>query len=451
MIRFDFSRLFQPNIEGGLTEKEISEIKPRVEEAIDDMRKNTPGFLRIVNDQEILGQVKELEEWIFNFDDFVVLGIGGSALGNIALHNTLKPLNWNALSKDDRNGFLRVFVVDNVDPDFVSSILQQVDLKHTLFNVISKSGSTAEAMANYLTSRNILESMGLDPKDHLVFTTDPEKGVLRKIAKEEGIRVLDVPPDVGGRFSVLTQVGLLSAMSEGIDIDKLHEGAQAAKNRCLNEDIWNNPAALIAAVHYLFYNKGKTISVMMPYSNRLYYLADWYRQLWAESLGKKYSKDGKVVSVGQTPVKALGTTDQHSQVQLYNEGPNDKVITFIKVERFDRDVLIGKIHDEEALEYLGGRKLSELINAEYEGTRSALTKSGKPNLSLEFDKIDEFNVGYFFVTYECATVIAGWLFNINPYDQPGVELGKKLTYAIMGRKGYEDLVENLKVRKEFVI
>ncbi len=451
MIKFDFSRVLKSNVPDGLERNEIEGLKERVVEILKDMKENMPGFLRIINDPVVLGQVKELEEWLMTFDNFVVLGIGGSALGNIALHNALRPLSWNELDREARGGYLRVFVADNSDPELLASIYDRIDFSKTVFNVISKSGSTAEAMAGYLATRNILESMGLDPKEHFVFTTDPEKGVLREIAREEGIKVLDVPQDVGGRFSVLTQVGLLSGLAEGIDIDELHRGAEDAKMRCFEEDIFKNPVALIAVIHYLFYKKGKNISVMMPYSNRLYYLADWYRQLWAESLGKKYSKDGKIVNVGQTPVKALGATDQHSQIQLYNEGPSDKVITFIALEEYPRDVLMGSIHkDKDALNYLGGKKMSRLIKAEYKGTMEAVTKHGKPNISLVFDRISEYNVGYFFVVYECATAIMGALLNVNPYDQPGVELGKKITYALMGRKGFEEFAKE-EALKEILI
>ncbi len=429
MLRFDFSRLFKPNLESGLSVEEVEDLADDVKTILKEYESNTPGFLKIVGNPDILGSVKELEEWVLSFDTLVVLGIGGSALGNIALHMGLRPLNWNSMNREEREGYLRVFVVDNVDPDFVASILDMVDLRTTLFNVISKSGSTAEAMANYMVVRTLLESSGLNPRDHLLFTTDPERGTLRKIAKSEGIRTLSIPPDVGGRFSVLSPVGMLSAMAEGLDIDEIHEGAEDAIRDCFKDDVWKNPAALIALTHYLFMKNGRNIAVMMPYSNRLYYLADWFRQLWAESLGK----DGK----GQTPVKALGTTDQHSQIQLYNDGPQDKVITFLKVERYPRDVRVGKVHEED-LAYLGGTNLSELINAELEGTESALLKNDRPSMKVVFDEIGEYNFGYFFLVYEMATAIIGKLMGVNPFDQPGVELGKKITYALMGRKGYEE-------------
>ena len=443
MVSFDFSRMFKPNLESGLDPEEIENLSEEISRILEEYESDRPGFIEIVGNRELLGSVEELRDWVLEFDSFVVLGIGGSALGNIALHRGLRPENWNRMTKEERKGYLRVYVVDNVDPDFVASVLDSVDLSKTLFNVISKSGSTAEAMANYMVVRNLLESSGLDPRDHLIFTTDPEKGVLRKISKEEGIRALEIPPNVGGRFSVLSPVGMLSAMAEGLDLEEIHRGAKDAVSACFKRKIWENPASMIAATHYLYMKKGRNVVVMMPYSNRLYYLADWFRQLWAESLGKN--------GMGQTPVKALGTTDQHSQIQLYNDGPSDKIVTFLRVEEYPRDVRIGRVHEDENLSYLGGRKLSELIKAELDGTESALLKNDRPSMRVEFDTISEYNFGYFFVVYEMATAIAGKLMGVNPFDQPGVELGKKITYALMGREGFEEYKNVAEVKKVFRI
>ncbi|ABR31678.1 glucose-6-phosphate isomerase [Thermosipho melanesiensis] len=438
MLKFDFTNLFSDAIVNGISINDIKkydEIIKNITKKIDD---NKPGFLEIIFSRKWIDSVLDLKDFIFDFDNLVVLGIGGSALGNIALQNTLRPFNWNYLSKDERDGKLRIFVIDNVDPDFVASILDTIDVHKTLFNVISKSGTTAEAMSNYLIARGILENYGLNPKKHLIFTTDPEKGVLRKIANEDGIKTLEIPQNVGGRFSVLTPVGLLSAYAAGINIESLYDGAKNAYSK-LSNPLMKNPAALIALTHYLYYNKGRNIAVMMAYSNKLYYLADWYRQLWAESLGKKFDKSGNEIKVGQTPVKALGAVDQHSQVQLYNEGPDDKIITFLKVEKFERDIKIPSVHNnEEALSYLQGNKLSALLNNELKGTENAILEHGKPSMKITFPQINELHVGEFFMTYELATTIAGELFNVNPFDQPGVELGKKITYALMGRKGFEE-------------
>ncbi|MDI3472218.1 MAG: glucose-6-phosphate isomerase [Thermotogaceae bacterium] len=455
-IRFDFSFVFSPNISDGLTEDEINSYSEKITRIIDEIEADAPGFLEVPFDKRNIDSVKELAakyRYFKDYDDFVVLGIGGSALGNIALRDSLNGLDWNRLSRDGRKGFPRIHVVDNVDPDFVSSILKNLDMKKTIFNVISKSGSTAEAMANYMVVRGIIESLGLDVRKHLIITTDPENGVLRKIASEENIDSLEIPPRVGGRFSVLTPVGLLSAIAGGLNIDALIDGAKNAYSLLKERNIWKNPAALNALVHYLYYTRGKNISVMMSYSNRLYSLADWYRQLWAESLGKKYDINGNEVNVGQTPVKALGATDQHSQIQLYNEGPNDKIVTFLVVRKFDNTVKIPKIHEDiDSLAYLGGKSLNELLSSEQRATAYSLAQNNRPNLNVEFSEICEESIGEFIFTYELQTAIMGKLLNINAFDQPGVEMGKKLTYSLMGRKGYSQFKEILeKSIKKYIV
>jgi glucose-6-phosphate isomerase len=445
-IKFDFTNMFFPNIEKGIKFDEVDEYKEKIKVIINEIIDEEPGFISLLKDTKYLEKILDIQDWVQSFESFVVLGIGGSALGNIALQTTLNPLNYNYMKGRKTP---KIFIVDNVDPDFVASILDQIDPHKTLFNVISKSGTTAEAMSNYLIARGIIESYGLDPKKHIIFTTDPENGILRQISKDEGIETLEIPPEVGGRFSVLTPVGLLSALAGGIDIIDLINGAKDILEKSKNTNVYENPAALNALLHFLYYKKGYNISVMMPYSNKLLLLADWYRQLWAESLGKKYNINGEVVNVGQTTVKALGATDQHSQVQLYNEGPDDKIVTFIKLEKFERDIKIPKIHEGyPALSYLGGRKLSELLNTELFGTEYALTEHGKPNMKIIFPEINAFNVGQFILAYEFQTAVMGKLLEINAYDQPGVELGKKVTYALMGRKGYEEFSKEVKEKIE---
>jgi glucose-6-phosphate isomerase len=277
-------------------------------------------------------------------------------------------------------------------------------------------------------------------KDHLVFTTDPEKGILRKIANEEGIPTLSVPPSVGGRFCVLSAVGLLPAAVMGLDIEVMLQGAGAMERRCATTVLWDNPAYLYSAAHMLLQReRGKPIAVMMPYASALRDLADWFRQLWAESLGKRHDVESNVVEVGQTPVKALGATDQHSQVQLYVEGPNDKVHTLMAVERWRRDCPIPADHtDEDSLAYLGGSDLGTLLSAEQVATEIALTNNRRPNCRIDFPQIDEAHIGEFFMMMEIATAHAGGLLRINAFDQPGVEEGKIATYALMDRAGFEE-------------
>lgn len=440
MLKYDFSFAFKETLESGLSFDEMIDISKTFSTNFERVFQPLPGFLRILESDEILEEVKAYRSWLEHFDNFVVIGIGGSALGNQALHSALKPVSWNSYVKEKRDGNSRVFLLDNVDPDMIASVLGELDLENTVFNVISKSGTTAESMANYLIVRGLLEKLDLPIKDHFIFTTDKHKGVLRQIADAEGIRTLTIPEDVGGRFSVLTPVGLLSAIAEGIDISLLYEGARFGKERYLRDDVKSNPAAVSALIHYAYLKKGHNISVMMPYSNRLYTIADWYRQLWAESLGKKFDVSGRIVHTGQTPAKSLGAIDQHSQVQLYNEGPKDKIVTLLKVEDFGNQLTIPFIHsDIEALSYLNGVEVGELLNAELRGTSIALAANGVPNITISFPQIDEAHVGEFIVSYEIQTALMGFLLKVNPYDQPGVELGKKLTYAFMGRKGFEEV------------
>jgi len=242
---------------------------------------------------------------------------------------------------------------------------------------------------------------------------------------------------VGGRFSVLSPVGLLSAATAGIKIEQLLEGARQMDAICSDpqRDILDNPAAVFAAINFLLYRKNKPICVMLPYSNALYGIADWFRQLWAESLGKKNNIKGEKIFVGPTPIKAVGATDQHSQIQLYIEGPFDKIIVFLSVGKFRHSAPIPKVGYNH---YLEGHSLNELIKSEEEATRMALTKENRPNITISIPEINEKNIGALLYLLELATAYAGELFEINAFDQPGVELGKQLTYGLMGRSGFED-------------
>lgn len=434
MIRFDYRNLIANQyLPGAITKARLSDffsyVKDAREELMADRANNILGFYDLPE-----YDTTPIKDFIAScdptFDTMVVLGIGGSALGNKALYNALKT---------EGNLTKKLFVYDNVDPVYLYEILQQVDISTTIFNVITKSGTTAETMAGYMILLDMLKKKY--PKNYrkrVIITTDKEKGFLRQVINAEGYTSFVVPDNVGGRFSVLTDVGLVSSAFVGIDIDALQKGAGAMRDRCENPEILENPAMLNGLLHYLYMREGKNISVMMPYSNSLYDFADWYRQLWAESLGKRYDKTGREIFVGQTPVKALGTTDQHSQIQLYAEGPNDKIITFLTVEKFKHDYTIPNLHpDREEVSYLGGKKLSELLNAERFATEIALTKAQRPNANLVFPEINAENLGEAIMMYEIQTVFTGKLLNIDPLDQPGVEAGKIATYALMGKAGFD--------------
>ncbi len=408
------------------------------------------GLAKKVN--ELAGEIKG------KCENFVVLGIGGSALGNIALQTALNPYMYN-LDKNQRKG-PRLFVFDNVDPTQLGSFLDWLGDKFdkTIFNVISKSGRTAETASQFMIIRQmLLDKLGAKGlKEQVVATTDAKEGTLLKIATEAGFRQLEVPDGVGGRFSVLSAVGLLSAAVCGVDIDSLLEGARDMDSKASCEDFYENPAAINAAINYHCYNQGKKISVMMPYSYALKDLSDWYRQLWAESLGKTKDLSGNDVYVGPTPVKALGATDQHSQVQLYREGPNDKLFTFLQVNNFGRKLEIAPAPDcATELDFLAGTDLGTLLNSEKTGTEYALLADKRPCLTIVFDEINAYTIGQFIYLYEVTTSLAGALFNINTYDQPAVELGKEATFALMGKAGHEELAEKIqpitKIDESFLV
>lgn len=385
--------------------------------------------------EDILATAKAVQK---DFDNFVVLGIGGSALGPIAVFNALCHLRYNDLPKDKRG--VKFFVEDNVDPERMLALLDVIDVKRTMFNVITKSGATSETMSQYLIITDILKkALGKDYKNNIIATTSEKKGNLIKLAKQEGFKTFYIPDGVGGRFSELCPVGLLPAAVLGIDIKGMLSGAKFMDELCSSDDAFKNPALMAALLQFIAMGKGKNVSVMMPYADSLKYIADWYCQLWGESLGKAKDLDGKTVNVGQTPVKALGVTDQHSQVQLYTEGPFDKVITIIGVEKFRGDVVIANGAEEfKDVNFLCGHTMSELINTERVATEYALTRSKHMNNTILLPEVNAFTLGQLLMFFQLETAYCGAMLNIDTFNQPGVEEGKNATYALFNRAGYEE-------------
>jgi glucose-6-phosphate isomerase len=358
---------------------------------------------------------------------FLHLGIGGSALGAIMLLNALET---NA--KNDPNGSTQIHVPDNVDPDWIAAILRGIDMSKVYVNVISKSGGTVETIATFsiLWEKMIRES-GLPTQElqkRVFITTNPEGGALKQIQESEKFNFLPLPDSIHGRFSVLSPMGLFTAAIGGINIKSLLAGARLADQHTANSPFWENPAQQLAALHFLgLRKKGLSVLVLLPYSNGMRTVADWYSQLVAESLGKN--------GQGMTPVKALGVTDQHSQLQLYNDGPKDKLVVFFSVEEFAETLTIPKIPSTSAYEYLEGNTLNALLRAELQATEVSLHLHGVPSCRFELPKLNAFNLGYLITILEKTVCILGRLLNVNAFDQPGVEESKEYARAMLRKSG----------------
>lgn len=445
-LHFDHTNLTAEMVgeEHGLTRSEIEQSTDRAFAALAAFRQTSEsgvyGFVHLPFQtdtlKDILAYAAEVRG---SYDTVCLVGIGGSALGAWALDCAVRgphPVQGAFTTTHPR-----LVILDNVDPSFISAALDSMNAKKTLVLAIAKSGSTAETVATFLIVREwLVKAIGKKASQRIAVVTSSNRGDLRSLAMEENYKIFHLPDNVGGRFSVLSAVGLLPAALCGIDVRKLTRGAAGITHDCWQQNLSQNIALRAAYLHWLLLTKkNKTIQVAFPYSNRLWGAAFWFRQLWAESLGKAKSRSGEVVHVGQTPVAALGTTDQHSQVQLYMEGPNDKVITFWAVDRYSNQ---GKIPRSktglEAFDYLSGQSLAKLIDAERRSTAAALTASGRPNCTFTIEKVDEENVGAFLQLMEFETAYMGELLDINAFDQEGVELGKHFTFGLMGRKGFEE-------------
>ncbi len=377
--------------------------------ALPDAEANLKNVKKYVKEQEKNG-----------WKNIVVLGIGGSALGSIAVRDALR----SEFSKGPK-----LYVLDNIDPAYTAELLSNLNLAKTLFVVISKSGTTTEPMIQYgLVKEMLAKKFPNNYQKHLVFVTDPKGGLLRKIAKAEKITAFDIPPKIGGRFSVLTNVGLLPCALAGMDVGGLLKGAQNMRDAIKRGKGMHNPALALAAAQFLLdKKKKKTMTVLMPYSNYLYRMGDWYRQLLAESIGK-----GR--SAGPTPINALGTTDQHSQLQLYNDGPNNKFFIFMRLLKHAKNPKVGNVLPEE-IGFLNGKKFSQVIDAAYQGTAQALTKRRHPNVTIEVPKVDAKAIGALFMLFEFQVALLGLLYKVDAFNQPGVEHSKQITKKIL--KGEE--------------
>ena len=419
-IRIDFARMMAPRITGGSTEAEWRTLRSRfaeVNEAVAaDAATGRYGFLELESQAAEHARVRAFTGPLRGrYSDVVVLGIGGSALGSIALRTAL----------GDTFAGANLHVADNVDPAPIAALLKRLDLARTLFCVISKSGATVETLAQYALVRAAINGDHRQPTKHLAFVTDPSGGSLREIAVRDRIPVFDVPSNVGGRFSVFTPVGTLPASFAGFDTSAFLAGALEMRDRCATGELKANPAGAFAVLQWRMHMQaGRGIHVMMSYADALRDVAPWFVQLWAESLGK-IDADGR--AAGPTPLAARGATDQHSQLQLFMEGPADKTVAFLVEREHRSDLKLADAALAPAVEHLRGRTLGDLLDAEQRATADALASVGRPSLTIELDVCDAHHVGALMMLLMKATVYAAALYRVNPLDQPGVELGKRLT------------------------
>lgn len=436
LVEYDYSQLLDAAVgAAGVPERELPEIFEAAERVrqrlLEVVVGDRSGFFRIPSMSSELREALRLAvDLRREFRRLIVVGIGGSDLGTRAVLRALGPSKGMAIS----------FIGANTDPEEIAELLKNVDWRHTAINVISKSGDTMEPLATFLLLRQrLIKSVGRKQHvRHVVISTDAERGALRQVVRQEGYRSLATPSDVGGRFSALTPTGLFPLACAGLPVRRLLVGAAAVLSDLRELPAAEQPALLLAAFHHHAYvRRGCVMSVLMPYAEALRGLGDWYRQLWAESLGKRVDRSGRVTHQGLTPIVALGATDQHSQTQLYNEGPNDKLTTFVAVRRFRDDFTVPKSYaDIDGLSYLGGHRFSKLIDVERQATAWALTSAGRPNGTLHLRAVDPESVGAFMFTWQVATVALAELMNVDAYDQPGVEAGKLAMFALLGRPGY---------------
>ncbi len=438
-VRLDLNGVFAAAMgAGGLEAGELDALRPELDRvrALIAARR-AEGALpfaelpyRTTDVKEIRSRADEVRR---DFDTVVVLGIGGAALSADALTSALA---------DPRAPGPQVVVADSIDPGAIQSLLGSLDVRRTLFNVVSKSGDTAETMARFLIVRDrLMRELGaVDYKRHFLVTTEKERGSLRQIVNDEGFPSLPAPPDVDGRFAILSAMGLFPAAVAGVDVDEVVAGAAAMdeRSRRAPDALADPPLALAGLLWHLAAHRNARIVVVMPYSDRLAALAEWFAQLWVGSLGKAVDRTGRRVESGQTAISARGSADQHSHLQLYLEGPRDKVLLFVRVEDHGDTLTVPAAYqDLDDVACLGGLSLGMVLNAEQTATEFALASHGRPSLTIALPAVTPFIVGQLVYLFELATVAAGYLADVDPFGQPGVEEGKALIYALLGRPGLE--------------
>ncbi|WP_046176622.1 glucose-6-phosphate isomerase [Domibacillus indicus] len=444
-IKFDYS-----NALPFFGEHEISYLRDAVKVAHHSLHEKTGqgndylGWidLPVDYDKEEFARIQKAAEKIRNDSDIlVVIGIGGSYLGARAAIDMLNHSFYNVLSAEKRNSPQVFFAGNNISSTYMSDLIEVLDGKNWSINVISKSGTTTEPALAFRLFRDLLEKQygKEEAKKRIYATTDKARGALKTVADEEGYETFVIPDDVGGRYSVLTAVGLLPIAAAGADIEAMMQGARDAREAYSSSELEENEAYQYAAVRNVLYNKGKTIEMLINYEPGLQYFSEWWKQLFGESEGKDFK--------GIYPSSANFSTDLHSLGQYVQEGRRDLFETVIKVENPRKSLTIEKAeNDLDGLNYLAGETVDFVNNKAFEGTLLAHTDGGVPNLTVSIPAMDAYTFGYTVYFFEKACAISGYLLGVNPFDQPGVEAYKVNMFALLGKPGFEEKKAELEKR-----
>lgn len=442
MIKVDFSKL-----EGFLNDHEIAYLDPMVKEAHKLLHEKTGAgneFLGWVDlpvdyDKEEFGRVHKAAEKIKKDSDvLIVIGIGGSYLGAKAAIEMLSHSFYNVLPKGKRKTPEIYFLGQNISGDYMNDLLEVIEGKDVSVNIISKSGTTTEPAVAFRVMKDYLEKKygKKEAAKRIYATTDKSRGALKSLANEEGYESFVVPDDVGGRFTVLTPVGLLPIAVAGIDIDLMMKGAQKAREDYSKDSIKENECYTYAAARTALYNKGKDIEILVNYEPALTYFSEWWKQLFGESHGK----DGK----GLFPASVNFSTDLHSMGQYIQDGKRNIFETVINVGKMNSSFTIEANEDNlDGLNFIAGKTMDEVNKNAFKGTLLAHLDGGVPNIIINLEDKKEESFGYMVYFFELACAISGYMLGINPFDQPGVEAYKKNMFALLGKPGYEELRESL--------
>ncbi|EGO88423.1 glucose-6-phosphate isomerase [Clostridium botulinum C] len=433
-----------------LNEHEISQLQPMVSAAHNLVHEKTGAgsdFLGWVDlpvnyDKDEFERIKKSAEKIRNNSEaLIVIGIGGSYLGARAAIEMLTHTFGNVTSKENRKAPQIFYAGNNISSTYMADLIETVKDMDFSVNVISKSGTTTEPAIAFRIFKDLLEKKyGKEgAKERIFATTDKSKGALRTLADAEGYETFVIPDDVGGRYSVLTAVGLLPIATAGVDIDEMIKGAADAREEYSTDDLNKNEAYRYAAARMALYNKGKNIEMMVNFEPCLHYMGEWWKQLFGESEGKDHK--------GIFPAAADFSTDLHSMGQYIQEGVRTLIETHLNVEKPRKSVIIEANEDNlDGLNFLAGKDMDFVNNQAFRGTVVAHNEGGVPNMIINIPELTAYYFGYLVYFFEKACALSGYLLGVNPFNQPGVEAYKKNMFALLGKPGYEDMKAEIEAK-----